>query len=47
VRQSVSFPARKQGKKRFYEVADRFARSRDPEEQRLLKKELARLTFGE
>jgi predicted DNA-binding protein len=39
--------AREQEKKRFYEVADRLARSRDPEEQKLLKEELARLTFGE
>ena len=39
--------AREQEKKRFYEVADRLARSQDPEEQKLLKEKLARLTFGE
>jgi len=33
--------------KRFYEVSDRLARSQDPEEQKRLKQELARLTFGE
>ena len=39
--------AREQGKKRFLELADRLARSRDPEEQKRLKDELARMTFGE
>lgn len=39
--------ARQQEKKRFTELADRLARSRDPEEQTRLKKELAILTFGE
>ena len=39
--------AREQEKKRFLDLADRLARSRDPEEQQLLKAELARLTFGE
>jgi predicted DNA-binding protein len=39
--------AREQEKKRFFELADRLARSRDPEEQRRLKEELARMTFGE
>lgn len=39
--------AREQEKKRFLEFADRLARSRDPEEQKRLKKELARMTFGE
>ena len=38
--------AREQEKKRFFELADRLARSRDPEEHKLLKEELARLTFG-
>jgi metal-responsive CopG/Arc/MetJ family transcriptional regulator len=38
--------AREQEKKRFFECADRLARSRDPEEQTRLKEELARLTFG-
>ncbi|MGQ0523677.1 MAG: hypothetical protein ACT4P8_08470 [Betaproteobacteria bacterium] len=39
--------AREQEKKRFLEFADRLARSRDPEEQKRLKEELARMTFGE
>jgi len=39
--------ARQQDKKRFIELADRLARSRDPEEQARLKEELAILTFGE
>lgn len=33
-------------KKRFMEMADRLARSRNPAEQARLKEELARLTFG-
>jgi predicted DNA-binding protein len=39
--------AREQERKRFFELADRLARSGDAEEQNRLKKELARLTFGE
>jgi len=39
--------AREREKKRFFELADRLARSRDPEEQKRLKEELARMTFGE
>lgn len=39
--------AREREKKRFFELADRLARSRDLEEQRRLKEELARMTFGE
>ena len=39
--------AREQEKKRFFECADRLSRSRDPEEQKRLKEELARITFGE
>lgn len=39
--------AREQEKKRFFELADRLGRSRDPEEQKRLKEELARMTFGE
>ncbi len=38
--------AREREKKRFFEVADRLARSRDAEDQRRLKDELARMTFG-
>jgi metal-responsive CopG/Arc/MetJ family transcriptional regulator len=39
--------AREQEKKRFFELADRLSRSRDPEEQKRLKEELAHMTFGE
>lgn len=39
--------AREQEKNRFFELADRLARSRDPEEQKRLKEDLARMTFGE
>jgi predicted DNA-binding protein len=39
--------ARQQEKKRFIELADRLARSRDPDEQARLKEELAVMTFGE
>ena len=39
--------ARGQERKRFFELADRLAHSRDPEDQKRLKEELARLTFGE
>jgi predicted DNA-binding protein len=39
--------AREQEKKRFFELADRLGRSRDPEEQKRLKEDLARMTFGE
>ena len=34
-------------RKRFFELADRLVRSRDPEEPDRIKEELARLTFGE
>lgn len=39
--------AREQEKKRFFEIADRLGRSRDPAEQKRLKEDLARMTFGE
>jgi predicted DNA-binding protein len=39
--------AREQEKRRFFDLADRLARSRDPEEQKRLKEELARMTFGD
>ena len=39
--------AREREKKRFFEVADLLAKSRDTEDQRRLKEELARMTFGE
>ena len=38
---------RQQQRKRFIELADRLARSRDAEEQTRLKEELAVMTFGE
>ena len=39
--------ARELEKKRFFEIADRLGRSRDPAEQKRLKEDLARMTFGE
>ena len=39
--------AREREKKRFLELADRLARSSDAGEQKRLKEELARMTFGE
>lgn len=39
--------ARQQERKRFLDLADRLARSRDVAEQTRLKEELAVLTFGE
>jgi predicted DNA-binding protein len=39
--------AQEQERKRFFEVADRLACSNDVEEQKRLKEELARMTFGE
>lgn len=39
--------AREAEKKRFLDLADRLARSKDPAEQERIKEELARLTFGE
>jgi len=39
--------AREREKKRFLELAERLARSDDPAEQKRLKEELARMTFGE
>lgn len=39
--------AREQEKSRFFDLADRLARSRDPQEQKRLKEELARMTFGD
>ena len=38
---------RERERKRFFELADRLARSSDAEEQKRLKEELARMTFGE
>jgi len=38
--------AREQERKRFFDLADRLARSHDPEEQRQVKEELALMTFG-
>ena len=39
--------AREQEKKRFFELADRLAHSRDAEDQKRFKEELVRMTFGE
>ncbi len=39
--------AREQERKRFFDLADRLAHTRDPEEQKRVKEELARMTFGE
>ena len=39
--------AREQERKRFLDLADHLARSRDPEEQKRVKEELARMTFGD
>jgi len=39
--------AREREKKRFFELADRLAHSRNAEDQKRLKEELARITFGE
>ena len=38
--------AREREREHFLELADRLARSRDPQEQKELKEELARITFG-
>jgi hypothetical protein len=38
--------AREREKQEFLDLADRLSRARDPEEQRRLKDELARRTFG-
>jgi predicted DNA-binding protein len=39
--------AREQERERFLALADRLAHTRDPEEQKRLKEDLARITFGE
>ena len=39
--------AREREKERFLDLADRLAGSRDPQERKRLKKELARMTFGD
>jgi len=39
--------ARDREREQFFEVADRLATTTDPSEQKRLKEELARLTFGE
>ena len=38
--------AREQERRRFFELAERLTRSTDPDEQKRLKDELVRLTFG-
>lgn len=39
--------AKERERELFFDVADRLARTTDPAEQKRLKEELARLTFGE
>lgn len=39
--------AQERERRRFFELADRLTQSRDKNEQSRLKKELARITFGE
>ena len=39
--------SREREKRQFFELADRLASSSDPTEQKRLKKDLARLTYGE
>ena len=39
--------AREREKNLFFDLADRLARSTEPAEQKRLKAELARMTFGE
>ena len=39
--------AKEREKRHFYELADRLAESTDPAEQKRLKKDLARLTYGD
>ena len=39
--------AREREKERFFDLADRLAGSRDPQERKRLKEELARMTFGD
>ena len=43
----LGLEAREQERKRFFDLADRLALIRDPEEQSRLKEDLARMTFGE
>jgi predicted DNA-binding protein len=43
----AGFEAQEHERKRFFDLADRLARSSDGKEQQRLKEELALLTFGE
>lgn len=43
---SAGLAAKEREKERFFELADQLSRSERPAEQRRLKAELARLTFG-
>ncbi len=43
----TALEAREREKRAFFELAERLARSSDATEQRRLKEELARMTFGE
>ena len=38
--------ARELERKRFFDLADRLSQTRDPEEQKRVKEDLARMTFG-
>jgi hypothetical protein len=39
--------AKEEERRRFFELADRLSKSTDPKEQKELKEQLARMTFGE
>ena len=43
----LGLEAREREKQQFFELADRLARSSDAAEQKRLKRELARMTYGE
>jgi hypothetical protein len=42
----TALDAQQRERERFFELTDRLTRSRDRDEQKLLKEELARMTFG-
>jgi hypothetical protein len=42
----MGLEGQEQEKKRFFDLADRLVRSSNPGEQKRLKEELARMTFG-
>jgi hypothetical protein len=43
----VGLDVREQERRRFFELADRLAKSDDPVEQKRIKQELAEMTFGD